>query len=538
MLIAIVFALTLALPTQAADITVNSSCSISNALKSAENDASTGGCTAGSGADTITLSQDATLTEDPPEIRTDITIKGAGYSISGDDKYTFFDVHEDGSLTLNKLTLKEGKGGNYYLIVVYGDFTMTNSALIDSESDSGWALIGLAPTTSAKQQKISNSTIISPASVYGVFVGGGSPANIYLDHVTIVGGGYDALYAGDSAAAQKVHLRNSLLTGPNRANETICWVGGHGPLKDTRGTLIRDRTCGVCMGGNPRLGSFTGSPGYHPIREDSPATDIGDAAICALYPKDQAGKDRPATGCNAGAVEAEYDLPPNTSPTVVDNCPVASPARSDASVWSPTPTMTTSEPYSTCANFQGPRIIVRGYNMGTQCQEVGALGIGNAEIIDQGFIYALDVWSWLGAGVQVCFDQPGSAIVLDAAYAPRRVRPLAAYRQNGYSCVDLYRPGTIVLQPGPWPPPRDELEGDDAGWPLSSCMARLNDHLNFRKKPGGAIKGLLRYGYKLTALRRTERWIYVDFHGDRGWISAAWATLEGDCGGTSSAPDA
>ena len=534
-LAAFVFALALAQPAFAADITVNATCSISDAIKAAENDTATGGCAAGSGADTITLSQNATLTEDPPEFRTDITIEGAGYSISGNDQYTFFDVHEDGSLTLNKLTLKEGKGGNYYLIVVYGDFTMTNSALVDSETDSGWALIGLAPTTSGKEQRINNSTIVSPANVFGVYVGGGSPANIYLDHVTIIGDGYDALYAGDSAAAQKVHLRNSLLTGPDRENETICWVGGHGPFKDTRGSFVRDLTCGICTGGNPMLGSFTGSPGYYPLRSDSPAKDIGAASICAAYPKDQAGEDRPATNCNAGAVEAEYDLPPNSTPALANTCPTTtSPARvasSDKSVprvskaWSPTPTRL---PFSTCEDFT-QRIIVRGYNVGTQCQEVGALGIGNAEVLAGGYIYALDVWGYLGAGVQVCFDKPGTALSLDAATAPRQIVPLSVYRHDGHSCVDLRRAGTVVLQPGAPSPSGETAAGAEAGWALSRCMARLNGFLNFRESPGGAVKGVLRPGIALTALRRTEGWIYVDHHGDRGWVSASWVTLLGDC---------
>ena len=112
LLIAILFALAFAVPAHAASITVNSSCSINNALLSAENDEATGGCTAGSGADTITLSQNATLTADPPEIYSSITIQGAGYSISGDDKYGFFDVQTAGSLTLNNLTLTKGKGGS------------------------------------------------------------------------------------------------------------------------------------------------------------------------------------------------------------------------------------------------------------------------------------------------------------------------------------------------------------------------------------------------------------------------------------------
>ena len=39
----------------AADITVNDTCSLKNAITAADTDTATGGCAAGSGADTITL---------------------------------------------------------------------------------------------------------------------------------------------------------------------------------------------------------------------------------------------------------------------------------------------------------------------------------------------------------------------------------------------------------------------------------------------------------------------------------------------------
>ena len=538
-LAAIAIALILAQPALAADITVNSSCSISDALKAAENDTATGGCAAGSGADTITLSQNATLTEDPPRLFSDITIEGAGYSISGNDQYTFFNVHSTGGdLTLNNLTLKEGDGGNAPLISVFGDFTMTNSALVESTTADAVALIGLGQATSGKTTRISNSTIVPPLDpdVSAISVATNQIGDVYLDHVTIISPGYIGLNISSAAAAQKVRLRNSLIGGTGGSEGWwLCYILGGGTLGSTAGSFIRDLTCGVCTGGNAHPGSFTGSPGYYPLRADSPAKDIGNASICAAYPKDQAGEDRPATSCNAGAVEAEYAVPPNTTPAVAVTCPsTASPIRvassdmsgaSDSKAWSPTPTRL---PFSACEDFtQG--IIVRGYNIGTQCQEVDALGIGNAQVLAGGFVYALDVWGYLAAGVQVCFDKPGKAILLDAATSPRQILPLSVYSQDGHSCVDLQRAGTVVLQPvAPLSPGETEPESD-AGWALSGCMVRLNGFLNFRETPGGTVKGVLRSGIALTALRRTKDWVNVDHHGNYGWVSASWVTLLGDC---------
>ena len=47
----------------AADITVNDTCSLKNAITAANTDTATGGCAAGSGADTITLTGDVTVTD-------------------------------------------------------------------------------------------------------------------------------------------------------------------------------------------------------------------------------------------------------------------------------------------------------------------------------------------------------------------------------------------------------------------------------------------------------------------------------------------
>ena len=450
-LIAIVFLLVIARPVGAADITVNASCGIIDALKSAENDTATGGCTAGSGADKITLSIHATLTENPPEITTAITIEGAGYSISGDDKYRFFVVEPSGSLTLNNLTLTNGKSVTEHLMVTRGDFTMTNSAYINSGSGAWLAMIALSQRA-GKQAVISNSTFFSDTSEFAsILLPQNAAGSFTLSHVTIINEKYPALWPGSKAAMEKINLRNSLLGGASAY--MLCQSVGGGSLKQNVGNLILDDSCSPDASGDPLLGGFSGSPGYYPIREDSPANDIGDAAICAAYPKDQAGKSRPATNCNAGAVEAEFKRPPDEDGRDEENGADSADNTRRRSRSTPTPPTPTREPFSTCADFQGPRISVRGYSLSTQCQEVGALGIGNAQVLAGGFIYALDVWGYLGAGVQVCFDKPGRAIVLDAATAPRQIQPLAVYSQDGRGCVDLRRAGTIVLQPGRILPP-------------------------------------------------------------------------------------
>ena len=79
----------------AASLTVTASCSLTDAITAANSDTATGGCIAGSGADTITLSAAIALSAALPNITSTITIAGAGYSISGADSYRIFYVESN-----------------------------------------------------------------------------------------------------------------------------------------------------------------------------------------------------------------------------------------------------------------------------------------------------------------------------------------------------------------------------------------------------------------------------------------------------------
>ena len=64
-------------------IGVDSYCSLADAIRSANRDRSVGGCQAGSGADTLSLTGSVSLRSELPRIESDITIDGNGYRISG-----------------------------------------------------------------------------------------------------------------------------------------------------------------------------------------------------------------------------------------------------------------------------------------------------------------------------------------------------------------------------------------------------------------------------------------------------------------------
>jgi hypothetical protein len=125
-LLAAFFCATLPQLAQAATITVDGSvCTLADALTSANSDDATGGCTIGSGEDTITLQQDVLLTIALPEITSTITIEGGGHKIDGQNNSavgSVLHVVSGGVLTLNEATVTGGTGR---IGIKAGGFTTT-----------------------------------------------------------------------------------------------------------------------------------------------------------------------------------------------------------------------------------------------------------------------------------------------------------------------------------------------------------------------------------------------------------------------------
>ncbi len=103
----------LSLSAQAATIVVDDvNCLLDDAITSANTDAATGGCDAGSGPDVLTLPQNATitLTSALPEITTDITMQGDNTTIERDVNSATFRILtvNGGSLQLSDSTISHG----------------------------------------------------------------------------------------------------------------------------------------------------------------------------------------------------------------------------------------------------------------------------------------------------------------------------------------------------------------------------------------------------------------------------------------------
>jgi len=119
----------------AATITVSDSCTLVDAITAANTDTATGGCPAGSGADTIVLPPGSTQTLYGPTglmVGSPITIVGQGSTITragAAPDFRIFVVSKKGALTLQETAVSGGRAGNGGGLANSGTLTITNSTL-------------------------------------------------------------------------------------------------------------------------------------------------------------------------------------------------------------------------------------------------------------------------------------------------------------------------------------------------------------------------------------------------------------------------
>ena len=305
------------------------------------------------------------LTATLPQITSTITLEGANQSVTTDEITRIFRVSSAGSLTINDLTmsgsrvtngdggaiLNEGgtvtinnstikdylannggaikssgtltisntaikdtvtgyaqvttKGGALY--ITGGSVTITNSAISGSIAEQGGAIYLEAGSLTISNSTIANSNRANNiGGAGGINVNGGTAT---ISHTTIYGNtigtsaAATALVVDGSSAT--VNLRNSILGDGESANKD-CALRNSATLAQNIGNVIENGE-GVCVTAadrnTPDLGPFTDEPGYHMPNANSEANGAGDDAICKLYPTDQNGVSRWATGCDAGSVE-------------------------------------------------------------------------------------------------------------------------------------------------------------------------------------------------------------------------------------------
>ncbi len=241
-----------------------------------------------------------------------IDLTGSTHGTSSDPRISSITYYSQGSgLTVNNSTFIDntsaGSGG---AILIGGSSSISNSSFIRNTGNWGGAVKGYGD-----KARISNSTFSGNNARYGggALDVGGSVTLTSLTMVDNTGSYRGTEYARSLDVRGNVHLRNSIIVGPQ--NDRLC--GGR--LASNIANFIADGSCSAPMSGDARLGELTGAPAHHPLLDGSPALDAADARYCPN--RDQLGTPRPqGDGCDLGAIESTTAIAVPTA--VPEVCPL------------------------------------------------------------------------------------------------------------------------------------------------------------------------------------------------------------------------
>ena len=259
-------ALCLAASTSAATITVNATCSLADAITASNTDTATGGCAAGSGADTISLSANITLSAALPQLTTGAIINGNSHTIDGGGGYRIFDIatayNADANaapqrvFTINNLTLRSGSsvaGGAIRVVGGRADnlasLTLNNCNVYSSSSS------GHGGGIYAQNALV----VIGPTSLMSGNSATSSGGDIWADDSTVkVIGSSTLTYGTAGAQGGSIYATDSTLTVQNAAithstagsdGGGIAYVGGDQRTVTIANTVISNNSAGQKGGG-------------------------------------------------------------------------------------------------------------------------------------------------------------------------------------------------------------------------------------------------------------------------------------------------
>ena len=326
-------------------------CSLSDQIITANTDRPFRACPAGNGHDTITLSGDITLSENLQPITSHITIEGAGYTISGDNKFRIFSVN-GGLLTVKNLTMTRGRdsegggairlqnngravvsdsrfvgnsansGGAIFIGWTGADHswaTVNRSSFVENRATNGGAIYAGSGTISVRDSSFSNN---SAEFRSGGAIGMTNFIRVDVDNSTFIDNLPSAVSAENGATATLTHVtisnryspalsaREDRFTSSGRLNLRNSIIGGTGMdattcanLRQNIGNLIEDGSCAPMLSGDPMLQEAAGSPAYLDLKAGSPAINAADARFCPET--DQIGRRRAIAGaCDIGAIQS------------------------------------------------------------------------------------------------------------------------------------------------------------------------------------------------------------------------------------------
>ena len=327
----------------AANIAVGGTCTLIDAITAANTDTATGGCSAGSGADTIILTADVSLTNvnnatdgdnGLPSITSNITIEGNGFTINrplSSPDFRIFHVAGAGTLTLVNVTVSGGElasdlGGGIYN---RGTVTLANSILSGNSATNGGGIYNQSSGTVT----LTNSTISGNSATNGGGINNGGNT-VALTNSTISGNSATNNGGGIHVSSGTVTLTNSTISnnsatnnggGINNGSGTAILTNSlianstgdncSGTISSGGNNLSSDATCSVPQSGSINLGALANNGGptqTHALLVGSSAIDAANNASCPADDQRGAARgvdgdgtpDSPQTGdCDIGAYE-------------------------------------------------------------------------------------------------------------------------------------------------------------------------------------------------------------------------------------------
>ncbi len=308
----------------AATIPVSGACTLGDAITAANTDAATGDCPAGDpGLDTIELTGDVTLDAVLPNIASDVTVVGGGFTVERDPgapAFRIFEVLPGVTFTLESATVSGGSAGYGGGIRTMGDLIVRDSTISGNSGDSGGGVaVSEVGTATLTHTTISNNS----ASVQGggIFRLAGAAE---LTNCTVSGNQAPRGAGIYSQGPRGAELINSTFSGNIAdAQTTISGTGftatgtlfanssgaNCGEVVDGGGNLADDDSCGagfgILTGLDPDLADNGGPTKTHALLAGSSAVD--GAGDCGLD-TDQRGEPR-LGGCDSGAFEFGINPP-------------------------------------------------------------------------------------------------------------------------------------------------------------------------------------------------------------------------------------
>jgi hypothetical protein len=266
-------------PGLAAMIPVGGACTLVDAITAANTDTATGGCPAGSGADTILLPAGSTqtLTEvnnstygptGLPVISSVITIAGQGSTIARDPEapeFRLMAVDSLGNLTLQETTVSGGLSSTYNGggVANYGTLTVMHSTIASNTAVSycpyeigcyggrGGGVHSSGPLT------VTTSTITGNVAAYGGGVHSSGPLTVTTSTITgnttygrvLIAGGGGVYSSGPCTVTTSTIMGNAASYGGGVVNRGPCVV--------TTSTIVGNSTFGGVGGGVVNAGTLT-----------------------------------------------------------------------------------------------------------------------------------------------------------------------------------------------------------------------------------------------------------------------------------------